>query len=570
LAKFSAIVYDNDSASWECYTEPVAVLVAHKSDEVIPLLARVEAASDEGFVSIGYVTYEAATAFDPSLDVHETVEPLARFGLFKACENINLSEIDSGALELTPLFSRGDYGRAFDRIKRYLADGDSYQVNFTYPLQGLTCADPLAIFSYLAKQQTTPYGTYLEWEDGAICSVTPELFFTRNDRTIRTEPMKGTRPRGQTAALDRSLYNELRLSAKDRAENLIIVDMIRNDLGRIAEPGSVKVDALFRIRELSTVWQLVSSVSALTDASLVELFKALFPCASVTGAPKTRTMEIIRELESQPRGVYTGAIGFVKPRRQVQFGVAIRTLTLDKRTHLARYGVGGGIVWDSDPDDEWQETIDKALILHHDDTEFKLLETMKYDAAHGIYLMDEHLERLARSAKYFGIDCDYPAIERLVREYNSTGDRFLRLSIDQSGKPVLDALEMPVSQPLVRLKLAVEPIQKNNRFLYHKTNRRDVYESAWSEVNDCDDVLLWNEDGEITETTIYNVFLEIEGQLFTPSITSGLLAGTFRRSMIEKSEVSEAVLSEADLARATRIFVANSVRGLIPAIVISA
>jgi para-aminobenzoate synthetase/4-amino-4-deoxychorismate lyase len=195
---------------------------------------------------------------------------------------------------------------------------------------------------------------------------------------------------------------------------------------------------------------------------------------------------------------------------------------------------------------------------------------MKYDAAEGIYLLEEHLERLAGSAKYFGIDCDHKAIAQLVREFSAAGNRLLRLLVDQSGSPILEALEMPVSQALVRLKLAVAPIQKNNRFLYHKTTRRDVYESARSAVDDCDDVLLWNEDDEITETTIYNVFLEIAGQLFTPNITSGLLAGTFRQSMIRKSAVTEAVLIIDDLVRADRIFVANSVRGLLPAIVIPA
>jgi len=552
-----------ESGGWQVFAEPREILIANSPDEVVEALEKAESAARDGFHVAGYVSYEAASAFDPALVHHAAGNlPLLSFGVFDEPQSINIDLQGDVAISLEPGTSREDYESSLDRIREYLADGDTYQVNFTQQMRGRLQGDPEAVMAQLARAQPTPYAMMIETPDHVIFSVSPELFFERNGTRLRTEPMKGTRPRGRFDEEDRMQYRSLTGSTKDRAENLMIVDMIRNDLGRVARTGSVQVDDMFLVKALPTVWQQVSSVSAETDAGLAGIFSALFPCASVTGAPRSRTMAIIRELESGPRGVYTGAIGLIRPGGDCRFAVAIRTLLLDRKTGEASYGVGGGIVWDSNTEEEWQEAMVKASVLGANRPDFELLETMRYEVGAGIARLSYHMQRLAASASYFGYDCPEQEIQAALDQVHSDSDCRVRLLLYPGGNFTVERSALPDSSEPVRLRIAPSPVDSRDVFLFHKTTHRTVYDEARASVKDCDDVLLFNENGELTETSIANIFLNIDGRLLTPPVSSGLLAGTLRQAMLDSGEAKEAVLNLDDLDRADGVFVANSLRGL--------
>ena len=563
---FDALIYDSDEEAWLRFTGASSVHIAKTNDDVAAVLDIIEAACAKGKYAVGYVSFEAASAFDSALVHHPSGSlPLAAFAIFDQAEETSpgkMSEPLSEPLDLAPVIDESDFFESIRQIKAYLRSGDSYQVNFTHQLKGNTTASPPSIFSFLCRAQPSPYSAFIETSDYAICSVSPELFFELDGASVRTEPMKGTRPRGRFPKEDAGFRSDLVESEKDRAENLMIVDMVRNDLGKIAVAGSVCAEELFSIKRFPTVWQQVSSISAKTDASLGELFSSLFPCASVTGAPKARAMGIIRELETEARGVYTGAIGLVKPGRRARFSVAIRTLTLDKHNDIANYGVGGGIVWDSDPDEEWQESLTKAKILSFDRQSFRLFETMLYEPMSGVFLLNLHLDRLEASAHYFGFDIDVDSIRTRLCSLQLLKRAKLRLLLGSDGDYELEEHPLSEVKSMVMLKLASRPVNSQDIFLFHKTTRRDVYDEARNDVDHCDDVILWNEKNELTETTIANLFLEIDGELLTSPVECGLLAGTYRRYMLENGRAKEAVLRKSDLVNASKIYVANSMRGL--------
>ncbi|GAB5499429.1 MAG: aminodeoxychorismate synthase component I [Pseudohongiellaceae bacterium] len=562
MSDFTAIISTEDGAGWQRFSRPVAVVTARRPGEVVPALKQVEAYAAKGLTAIGYVAYEAAPAFDSSLKCRHHNGALLKFAVFSESQAWEPPGTPLPNLALASEIGKPDYLAAVDDIKRYLRDGDSYQVNFTQRLIGHCAADPETLFAALLTAQPSPLACFLQDETEAVCSVSPELFFSLDNEHIMMEPMKGTRPRGSDAASEQRMQRELLDSEKERAENLMIVDMVRNDLGRIVAPGSVKVDALFELRSLPTVWQQVSRISATTSASLPELFSALFPCASITGAPKARTMEIIEQLEVSPRGVYTGAVGVVRPGRSMRFNVGIRTLTVDRHRKVAEYGIGGGIVWDSEPVAEWQEARVKARVLDSGNSDWQLLETLVYDPDSGVALRREHLDRLAGSARHFGFILDLDAVKQTLDDYQADRPMKLRLLLERDGQFRLEDSKIPDSKSVVSLGIAVSPVCSRDNFLRHKTTQRQVYQYALQQVADVDDVILWNEREELTETTIYNLFLDIEGALLTPPISAGLLPGTFRRHLLDSGQATESVLYKDDLVRASRILVGNSVRGL--------
>ena len=567
---FRSLLFDASSDSWLLFQNPLQTHVAYQANDVIRVLAAAEKAAIEGCHAVGFVAYEAASAFDAALTHHPAGPlPLAAFGVFREGEPFCLPQADV-SIDLVPSLTEAEFNSALKKIHDYLAEGDSYQVNFTLPMRGQVMGPVEAIFARLVQAQPTPYSFMLETEDYAICSVSPELFFERQEGQLRAEPMKGTRPRGRYAEEDKAMQDSLCNSQKDQAENLMILDMVRNDLGRIAMPGTVCMTSMFDIRKYPTVWQQVSSVQAETRTDLPGVFSALFPCASVTGAPKARSMAIIRELEAGHRGIYTGATGVIKPGGDCRFSVAIRTLELNKATGLASWGVGGGIVWDSDTADEWQEAMTKAVVLTNPRPDFRLLETMRLDPKEGIFQMEEHLARLALSAEYFDFACPLADIRACLMQQQSRQPLRLRLLLDREGRLELERGEVPEMASPVRLRLAAGPVNSRDPFLFHKTTNRSVYENARRQMPDCDDVILFNERGELTETTIANLFLELDGQLKTPAVSSGLLAGTYRNRMLAQGEAVEAVLTLQDLAAAERIHVANSVRGLSEAVLVDA
>ena len=460
-----------------------------------------------------------------------------------------------------------------ERIKDYLVRGHTYQVNHTFPLRASFTGDPWVFFLDLAAAQQGQYAAFIDTGPLAICSASPELFFHLDGDRLTARPMKGTAPRGRTLAEDERRIAELRRSEKNRAENLMIVDMIRNDLGQIAEIGSVAVPRLFEVERYPTLLQMTSTVTARTQASVAEILAHIFPCASITGAPKVRTMEIIRELEPQPRGIYTGAIGFIAPGRRAQFNVAIRTVLIDRERQQASYGVGSGLVWDSDAATEYAECVLKARVLTERRPSFQLLEALLWEPDSGYFLLAAHLERLANTAVYFQVPLDRPAIEAYLTEQARTltepGKIRLRVALDGRFTVEVESLARGARPRSTRVGLAREPVDSNTIWLYHKTTRREMYAAARASRPDCDEVILWNERGELTEASTANLVLDLDGAWVTPPVTSGLLAGTFREWLLATGQIREQVLTRVDLRQARRIALVNSVRRWGEAVLVS-
>jgi len=569
---------------WLSFNDPVEVLTARTPDEVFQCLEKIE---QSGLWAAGFVSYEAAGAFDDALKTHSPGNlPLLQFGLFQGLEKVDLaSSRDYSLGEWTPSVTRDEYFEAIASIKDHIAAGDTYQVNYTFRLNADFEGDPLPFFCDLAAAQQGGFGAFIETDDFAICSASPELFFELKDGIITSRPMKGTLPRGLIFSNDWKQAETLKNSPKDRAENIMIVDMIRNDIGRVAEAGSVETLSRFDVEKYPTVWQMTSTVKGrvgpdrradrgrLGDPSLPNLFRALFPCASITGAPKAKTMELIRGLEKGPRGIYTGAIGFIAPNRDAQFNVAIRTAVI--QNDKAEYGIGGGIVWDSDAESEYEEAITKSRILARRMPVFQCLETMLWEDGE-IFLLELHLKRLAESAEYFDFKCDLEKIrDHLSRlEFNESMKVRLLLSKDGSFKVeafagvIARACRLQRQDASATLEIAKEPVDSKDVFLYHKTTNRAVYEKAKADFPNADDVLLYNGHGEITESCRANVVVELDGRKVTPPVSCGLLAGTFRDELLENGEITERAITLDDLKRADAIWLINSVRRWRPAVLI--
>ncbi len=552
------------------FEEPLQVLVATTPEEVHAVLDTVESACrDDGCIAVGYVAYEAASAFDDALVTHPSNGPLAEFAIFADSTPEDIQDAitqpnPAQPIDVTSRVKFADYETSIDAIRSLIEAGDTYQVNYTHLLDVSTQASPLAAFASMYSRQPGELAAYIDTENTTICSASPELFFERQGNVVRSEPMKGTAPRSPVAADDQQMRDNLLASKKDLAENLMIVDMVRNDLGRIAEAGSVNCPDLFTVRALPTLWQMISTVEATTSASLAEIFGALFPCASITGAPKVRSMQIIRELEPEPRGVYTGAIGLVLPGGDARFSVAIRTLQVSQ--DRACYGVGGGVVWNSTAEAEWRESLAKSRIFKPVD--FSLLGTMRWTEAEGIYLLEEHVERLLNSAARFEIPLVEGNLRQALEDLALVEDSLVRLLVNKQGDVTIESRPLPAAREKVRLRISPFSVSSGDEMLLHKTTRRELYEQASMGCDDCDDVVLWNERSEVTETAICNIFINREGRLLTPPLSSGTLPGTLRRHLIEAGEAEEMVITIDDLHAADEIFVGNSVRGLEPAVLL--
>lgn len=577
------VVFIQTASSGLRFASPVRIVTATRPDEVISALRSIETAVDQHRqYAAGFISYEAAAAFGLAVQVPLPDLPLLWFGLYDNVEVIegwmagstDLSPSAAYAVgEWQPALDRDTYAAVVRRIRDYLASGHSYQVNYTFPLHASFDGEPWALFGDLAAAQQGEYAAFIDAGRFALCSASPELFFRLDGERLTVKPMKGTAARGRTLAEDEACIARLRQSEKDRAENLMIVDMMRNDLGRVARVGSVAVPRLFEVERYPTLLQMTSTVTARTPASVTEILANLFPCASVTGAPKVRTMQIIRELEPQPRGVYTGAVGWIGPGRRAWFNVAIRTVLIDRARRQAVYGVGSGLVWDSDAGDEYEECLLKARVLTARRPSFQLLESLLWEPDEGYFLLEAHLARLADTAVYFNTPLDRAAIETRLTELASTLSEAskIRLLVKLDGAFAVEAAPLArgtLLQPL-RVGLAKAPVDSSTIWLYHKTTRRELYDAARTSRPDCDEVILWNERGELTEASTANVALDLGGQWVTPPVTSGLLAGTFRNRLLALGQIRERVLTPADLRTARRIALINSVRRWQAAILVS-
>ncbi len=563
----TVVLFDSPSGRWLRYEKPLRRVVARQPAEVEPALAALEAAVEgEGLHAAGFVAYEAAPGCDPSCAVADPGDfPLLWFGLYRppAVVEFPAPAADGASLVWRAGLDAPGFARAVAAIKEQIAAGATYQVNFTFPLYAPFTGDPWLFFCALVHGQRAGQAAYLDTGRFVVCSASPELFFARSGERLTTRPMKGTAPRGRTLAEDRALAEGLQHSVKDRAENLMILDMLRNDLARLG--GEVSVPALFTVEKYPTLWQLTSSAEARTRANLAEIFAALFPCASITGAPKLSTMQLIAALEDGPRRIYTGAIGRLAPGGEARFGVAIRTALIDREAGSAEYRVGAGITWGSEAAAEYRECLDKARILHRPMPDFALLESLRWAPGEGYWLLTGHLARLAESAAYFDYPFDREAVLARLEELAATLPRTahkVRLLLRADGRLELGAelLEANPERPL-RLALARQPVASDDPFLYHKTTCRETYLQAREAQPAGDEVLLWNERGELTEALNANLVAELDGRRVTPSVGCGLLPGTLRAQLLERGEITERVIRREELPRATRLWLINSVRG---------
>ncbi|MCM3869503.1 MAG: aminodeoxychorismate synthase component I [Pyrinomonadaceae bacterium] len=570
------------------FTTPLTTYSANQLAEVVPVLKAAEAAAKSGAWAVLMLSYEAAPAFDRALKTHSPGPlPLAWAAVFdnpvtpatpaKPATPIPIApEFTAGGYDLSawePQVRRPEYEETIRRIRDLITIGDTYQVNYTFPLRAHFNGDPGAWYNTLCTAQGGEYCAYLDLGRYKVLCISPELFFRRSGDSIKTKPMKGTVNRGRWGQEDEKRAQHLAASDKDRAENVMIVDLLRNDLGKISVPGSVKVSKLFEVERYETLWQMTSTVESTlrSELGLADVMTALFPCGSITGAPKIRTTEIIRELEPCPRGIYTGTIGFIRPGGDCVFNVAIRTVVLDSDTKVATFAVGGGVTIDSTAEGEYDECLLKSSFLTASTPRFRLFESMLLENGE-LFLLSRHLDRLRASAKYFnfklGEDQVLAELDRLVARCSSERWK-IRLLLSKDGGFEIDpvSLGVPASEPL-RVTLAAAPVDSQDRFLFHKTTNRTVYEQAVAQRPDFDDVILWNERGEITESSVANIVLLIDGEPFTPPQDSGLLGGTFREELLADGTVRERIIHIEELRQASSFFLINSVRKWMPAVLV--
>jgi para-aminobenzoate synthetase/4-amino-4-deoxychorismate lyase len=562
------------------FDRPSRVLTASTPAEVLPVLAEVETATAAGCWAFGYVSYEAAAGLTVDGVPRPGPDglPLAVFALADRPADVApvVPPPGTGRDYALGAWERGwteqSHRDDVARVRHYIADGETYQLNLTTRLRATVDGDLDQLYADLAWSQRGRYAAHLDLGRFVIASASPELFLEWTDDELRTRPMKGTARRGATTAEDAVQCARLLASDKERAENLMIVDLLRNDLGRIAEVGSVQVPALFTPERYETVWQLTSDVTARPrpGTTLTDVFRALFPSGSVTGAPKRRAMELIAELEDEPRGVYCGAIGMVAPPGspwRARFSVAIRTVTVDRASGTAVFGTGGGITWSSDPAAEHAELLAKATILARPYEEFGLIETLAHLPGTGPRNLDRHLDRLADSAGYFGFPFDRTAAERRVAGVDPGTAARVRLLLIRDGTlgVELGPLPAPTDGP-VRLAVDPQPVDSTEIWLRHKTTRRGPYTERAARHPDADDVVLVNERGHVTETTIAVLAVRLDGQWWTPPLSDGCLPGVERGRRVDAGELRERSLTVADLARAEELAVVSSLRGWRPAV----
>ncbi|WP_051260985.1 aminodeoxychorismate synthase component I [Desulfovibrio inopinatus] len=556
------------------YSSPVDWAFATSIGQVRSVVEMAEQAIDTGRHAVLMMSYEAAPAFDPCLRVGQIDEfPLAFAAVFEHPDTVmvpfNSVEYSQPSFAFRPLVEQTDYNRALEVVRHHIEQGDTYQVNLTFPLESDFSGDPLECFHYMFRGQNPGFGVYLDMGQYVVSSLSPELFFQKRNDLIMARPMKGTARRGRFPVEDERLAAELGRCPKNQAENVMIVDLLRNDLGKIAVPGSVHVDRLFHVERYPTVHQMTSTITAMlrSEVTLWDTLAGLFPCGSVTGAPKVSTMDIIRQLETYPRRVYCGAIGWLAPQGEAVFNVPIRTLIHDTEKKSVRLHVGSGIVWDSSAADEYEECLIKMRFVNRSLPEFSLLESLLLEHSH-FFLLHAHLDRLKASARFFDIPVEMDRVhhhlERLAGRLGRARYK-VRLTVSQSGH--IDIGSVPLcAQPRTVRSVTIHdvPVDPDDVFLFHKTTRRHIYREAAEAHPDYDDVLLVNTRGQITESCIANIVVQKRGRLFTPPQGDGLLAGTLRNHLVAKKIVVEQSLFPDDLMTADRLFLVNSVRRFMP------
>ena len=577
--------YSSNDAQCVLYTEPVDFIVVSTPDQIEAGLEKLQGASARGLHAAGYLAYELGYLLEPTLAPlwpGPGELPLMWFGLFQNKQTFmpdafqkvfNLSDSPTYQVgKMQPSIDRDRYLADAARVKDYLAAGDIYQVNYTFNLHFDFSGDALAFYADLRRKQHAAHGALIWAPEFRVLSSSPEMFVSIEDHHIKARPMKGTLPRSVSLEEDRIACEEFRQDEKSRAENLMIVDLLRNDIGRIAEIGSVKVTDLFQIETYPTLHQMTSTIEATLrdDVSVPDVINQTFPCGSVTGAPKVRAMEIIRELEAEPRGVYTGSVGAFDADGSVRLNVAIRTVTLtDKNFSKGVLGIGSAIVYDSSNEAEYDECLLKAKYLTAAPLHFKLLETMAWHPDEGFVLLEEHLQRICSSAEYFGNNVSREALLRKLNDIEKPNDQSLRLRllVDVDGKIEIETFPLEASSDTeITCVLWDVPVHTQNPFLYHKTTEREFFDQAYDSAG-MGEVLFVNQRGELTEGSRTTIFIERGNVILTPPLECGLLNGTLRRKLLSDGlydgmPVREKILTPQDLESADVLYLGNSVRGM--------
>ena len=516
------------------FKTPIETIEVFEPKNVTSALDRIEILKSKGLYLVGYMRYDLNTASNL---------PLVYFEAFDSFEPFEqkIPEQKIGTI-VKPLITKEEYTEKVDYIKEQIRNGITYEVNYTYPSALKTNASEIELYHYLLQNQKTPYNAFLQNKYETILSFSPELFFVKQGHKILTKPMKGTIKRGRDSdediALREFLYNDL----KNRTENIMIVDLLRNDLGRISNPGTVKADKLFEVEQHKTLFQMTSEISSeLKDGvSLYDIINAIYPCGSITGAPKISTMEIIEKAEKMSREVYCGAIGYIHGDEMI-FSVPIRILQKKNGETDYRYDAGSAITWSSTAEDEWNETITKAKFL---DTDFSLIET-------GITDFEMHVKRLKNSAKAIGFTWNSD-IEKIKFDPSIVN----RIELFKDGHFELTTRAIPAPKVNPKIRIA-HKVNSTNPFLYHKTNIRLPF------PKEVFDEICINEKGELTEGTFTNIGVQLNGTIYTPPLKCGLLNGITRQKLLRDGKIKEKVLYPSDLQNAEKIFCFNSVRGIV-------
>jgi para-aminobenzoate synthetase/4-amino-4-deoxychorismate lyase len=585
------VLLDNNSGSGPpslLFSEPIDIISAMTPEDVPAAMKRIEDGVASGLFAAGFFAYELGYVLEPKLVAllpEKRNVPLIWIGLYKAPAEMTSREVEhwlathtrSGSFHFTDVslsWSEDDYLKRFEEVIEKIRAGDIYQLNLTFKAKFKLSGSPLTFFLDLRQKQRVAYGGIVDTGEVTVLSASPELFIEQDGRTIFTRPMKGTAPRAGTEEADAEARRQLAADVKQRAENLMIVDLMRNDIGRISEIGSVEVTDIFTVETYKTLHQMTSGVRATLnkDVGIGDLMRAIFPPGSIIGAPKIRAQELIRQLESEPRGVYCGAIGYISPHGKALFNVAIRTAVIARNAD-GEMGIGSGVVFDSQGSKEYAECLLKMKFLTDPVKRFDLIETLLFDPAEGGFvLLERHIERLANSARYFAFAFDESQVRAGLDDAvaGQAGRLRVRLLLTEDGVVTVTTTALGPAAPDAVMRFAVSSthVDSADLFLFHKTTRRELYDRERQDYASrvgSDEVVYTNEAGELTEGSFTTIFIERGGELLTPRLSAGLLPGTLRAELIAKGETREEKLTLGDLDTADAIYLGNSVRGLVRA-----
>ncbi len=589
------------------FKDPISVIKLDSHSCLDEFENKVNSALKNGYYLAGWWCYELGYLFEKRLNTFlsskKTKLPLACLGVFKKptklWDHTNTKksfpwpnpECSSYVSNLKACITKKDYIKAIEKIKNYIQKGDTYQVNYTFKMLFKYLGDPIELYLALRAQQAVSYSALIKFDNIWCLSLSPELFFRIDKDIIYSRPMKGTISRGRYLKEDIKLANFLKHDPKNRAENVMIVDLLRNDIGRLSLTGSVSVPELFLVERYETLFQMTSKVQGIlpNNSSFNKVLRGLFPCGSVTGAPKIRTMEIIAELEKTPRQIYTGSVGFISPEKKAVLNVAIRTIVIDEKTNQADIGIGSGVTIDSDPEAEYEECLLKARFLEKRRKEFSLIETLLFvpknfkkpfyktllgdwpiNIKDGIVLLDYHIKRLFESAHFFGFLFDERQFIELCYEIKNNikdSPKIVRILLERDGTLSFDIRDFEIPGDIVTIKLSDKRVNTKDVFLYHKTTNRELFNKEFSKAKRLGiyDFIFLNEKDEITQGTISNIIIKRGEKFFTPPIESGLLNGCLRSFLLDRGKIEEKPLKLKDIKNAEELYIVNSVRGILKA-----